>query len=265
MAPAQLARLRPQITALSALFEQPDAYTTALTALMEQYRSEIDFSASRITPNSLVKRLNIPEIITAQLGISYNHLCQVYPDQAVEIAEKVWNKEYFEYKEISILLLSKLDNNNQEHFFNFVNKNIHAETVTPIFAVLLENINANPSLRNDPRWQNIFEAWILSEELHLQKFGLKAITSLIAVNKQFPHPNMLNKIKPLLANPTLPFYSELLQLIEQLSITSLNETTALLISLGIQNPNPNMNKFIRKCLQFFPLSLSVKIKDSIQI
>ena len=82
MAPAQLSRLRPQITALASQFEDVDAYLLSLTALFKTYSSDIDIAASGITPHSLMPKLNIPMVVINQLEISFNHLGKTYPDQA---------------------------------------------------------------------------------------------------------------------------------------------------------------------------------------
>lgn len=265
MAPAQLARLRPQITALSTLFEQPDSYISALTALLQMYRSEIDFSTAGITPHSLIKRFNVPEIVITQLSISFNHLCHVFPDQAITIANRIWEKDQFEFKQIAILLLSNLEEPYRITFYNFVSRHLSSETENPVFSILLDTINSSEGLRNDPRWIEIIDGWIFSQETQLKKYGLRAMTDLVAAEKEFPRPQILSKLKPIFAESTLPLYGELLNLIGQLTEISVNETSAILISLGIQNPNPQTHKFIRKCLNFFPDELALRIKDSIRM
>ena len=265
MAPAQLSRLRPQITALSSLFEHPSAYIKSLENLLEKYQSDIDISSSRIESYSLIKRMNIPEIVISQLDISFNHLVRSYPEKAIEIAEAIWKNEHFEYKQIAFLLLSKLPINKVHVFFDSVDQWITHETETPVFHSLLETIRLNQSLSQNDRWIDKITSWAISDNIRLRKFGLIGFIDFIQAGKQYPPPELIKKFKVVFSNPNIKTNTETLELIKILASYSSNETAALLISLGINNPKPEVKKFIRKCLHLFPQSLAERIKNVSQI
>lgn len=263
MTTAQLSRLRPQINALSSLFEDPQSYIAGLTAMLNKYRNEADYSPTGITAHSLIARMNIPDIVITQLGISFNHLVKVYSDQAISIANQLWEKEYFEYKQLSILLLSKLPPERIEHFFNFITTQVHNESETPIFSASINAAHSVPIIRTDKRWHDLVLAWASANEVYIKKIGLQAIAELVSMDSNYPLPELLKSIKPIFIDPNITIRSELLDLVKSLIALSSNETAAFLISLSIQNPKPEMDKFVRKCLPFFPDSLAEKIKGSI--
>jgi len=260
MAPAQLSRLRPQISALSSLFEHPPIYIQSLTALLETYRSEIEVSVDGITPFIMIKKMNVPEVVISQLEVSFNHLVKIFPQQAVKIAKEIWNRDFFEYKRLSIQLLSRLSGDNLhifiDHLAQWVNKDIEA----PILTVILETARENPELRKDIRWLELITTWVSSNDIRLKKVGLRSINDLIKMENQFPDPVLINKFKPAFSNPGISIYAELIEVIQTMASLSLNETAAFLISLGVQNPEPETKKFIRKCAQFFPPTLAERIK-----
>jgi hypothetical protein len=265
MAPAQLSRLRPQISALSSLFEHPQTYIKSLTTLLEQYRSEIEVSADGISPHSLIKKMNVPEIVISQLIISFNHLVKTFPQQTIEIAKEIWNREYFEYKQLSIHLLSKLPGKELPIYLDHLAQWVKNDTEAPILTVILETARENPELQRDSGWLELISAWVASEDIRLKKIGLRSITDLIKMENQFPDPARIRKIRPAFSNPGISINLELMEITKLMASLSLNETAAFLISLGIQNPDPETKKFLRKCAQFFPPALSERIKSTAQV
>lgn len=263
MATAQLSRLRPQINALSSLYKDPQAYIAGLTAMLNKYRNEVDYSSAGITAHSLIARMNIPDIVITQLGISFNHLVKVYSDESITIANQLWEKEYFEYKQLSILLLSKLPPEQIEHFFNFITTKVNNESETPIFSAIIDTAHSVPIIRTDKRWHNLVIAWASANEVYIKKIGLQAMTELVLIESNYPFPELVKAIKPIFIDPNISIRSELLDLVKSLISLSSNETAAFLISLSIQNPKPEVDKFVRKCLPFFSDNLAEKIKNSI--
>ena len=265
MAPAQLSRLRPQISALSSLFEHPKRFINSLTALLEQYRSELEISADGISPHSLVKRMNVPEIVISQLILSFNHLVKIFPLQTIEIAKEIWNREFFEYKQLAIHLLSKLPGEELPTYLDHLTHCVNNETEGPILSVILETARENPELRRDIGWQELITAWVASDDIRLKKIGLRSITDLIKMENQFPNPTLIKKIRPAFSNPGISINLELMEIIKIMASLSLNETAAFLISLGVHNPDPETKKFLRKCAQFFPSELADRIKSAAQV
>lgn len=262
MSPAQLSRLRPQISALSSLFDKPEKYIDSLTKLLEKYRSDVDTSSDSISSYSMVSRLNVPDIVISQLEISYNHLVREYPQQTTEIANKIWDNEYFEYKQLALGLLSKLPISSLEKYFDFIQEKITEETETPIFSVILDIANSNLGIQKNESWLNILTSWVSSEDKRLKKIGLQAFLNLIRDQNQFPAPDQLKIIRPIFINPTLAINADLLELVEVLSDLSINEAAAFLISIGVQNPKPDVAKFMRKCAKFFPEPLFDRITNA---
>jgi hypothetical protein len=72
-------------------------------------------------------------------------------------------------------------------------------------------------------------------------------------------------IKPVFLNPYIAIQADLLDLVNILADYSINETAAFLIAIGVQNPNNDISKFLRKCAVFFPPPLSERIKNTSQL
>jgi len=265
MAPAQLSRLRPQIIALSSLFEQPHQYIKALVALLEKYRSEVDISTAGIKPHSLIRKLNIPQILTEQLGISFNHLCNQYPEEAIQIAKSIWDLDYFEYKQISLLLLSNLPNDFQDNFFSHILHDVTHESPSPIFSIILEIMEQDLDQENANNWLVIINSWLESEHLYLRKQGVRTLSKFLKARNQFLPPQISSSLSQIFSNPTISMQGELIELVKILSAISLNEAAALLISLGVQNPHKDTRVFLRKCAFLFPENIAKTIRETSHI
>jgi len=265
MSPAQLSRLRPQISALSSLFDQPEKYIDALTKLLEQYRNDVEPTSDGIQPYSLVKKLNVPGVVISQLDVSYNHLVKAHSQQTIEIAKTIWKCDYIEYKQLSLLLLSKLPEKFSDSYYSFITENISEESETPLYFFLVEIASKNSEIQQDHRWMNIFISWVVSPDKRLKKFGIQAAVDFIQSLKQYPSPEFMKLIKPVFLNPYIAIHADLLGLVNLLADYSINETAAFLISIGVQNPNNDISKFLRKCAVFFPPPLSERIKNTSQL
>ena len=260
MSPAQLSRLRPQISALSSLFEDPDSYIKSLSILLEKYQSDIGISADGISPYTLVKKFNVPEIVISQLGVSFNHLVKTYSIHAIEIAGKLWEKEQLEYKLLSLKILSKLPVESLDVYFDHIKNYIDADTDFYIFSSILDASRSNPSILGSSTWLNIIFEWASAQEARLKKIGIKAIREVIEKKEQYPPPQLMKRITPIFLSPSIAINGELYELVKVLAKLSINETTAFLISMGMINPNPDISKFLRKCAPLFPEALAEKVK-----
>lgn len=263
MAPAQLSRLRPQITALASQFEDVDTFLLSLTALLKEYSSDIDNAASGITPYSLMPKLNIPAVVINQMEISFNHLGKAHPNQAINIAERLWKRDQFEYKKIALLLLISLPLESLNKYFNNLGIWIDKDTEKLIIDVILEAAKKNSTIGSQVQWKELVFRWIGASDTRLKKFGLEAIANFIQSNPDYPLPEIFKRIEPVFSQPHITINADLIYLIEVLASNSVNETAAFLILLSIHNPNSDTCSFIRKCLPVFPDFLAEKIKETL--
>jgi hypothetical protein len=181
------------------------------------------------------------------------------------IAEELWSREYFEYKQLSLLLLSRLPSEQLDGFFDHIAHALTSDTESPILSVVLELARSKPEIRFDDRWLRIITVWASADDTHLKKFGLKAMADFMNGNSQIPLPDIFKVIKPVFSNPNIAINSELLNLTRELVSHSINETAAFLISVGIQYPTPEVRKFIRRCTPLFPDPAASQIRESIQV
>ena len=265
MPSVQLERLRPQINAIVTQYENSEMFTRSLISLLKSYSEDIDHSPSQIRAYSLTPRLNVPQVVLNQLEISLKHLARTFPSHTKSIIEKLWEQQYFELKAISLILLSNLDVQEKDFYFEKINKWVDAEIEEPIITVIFENAFANKDIFTSEQWLILVNKWLYSKNNRIQKIGIKAVAGLINSDAYHNLPAILRLIEPILSKPHVSINKDLTTLIHTLIKASQPETAAFLIHLSVMYPKPEVHALIRKCLPFFDQYYSSQISNKITI
>ena len=265
MPSVQLERLRPQINAVVTQYENSEMFTRSLISLLKSYSEDIDYSPSQIRAYSLTPRLNVPQVVLNQLEISLKHLARTFPSHTKSIIEKLWEQQYFELKTISLILLSNLEVQEIDFYFEKINGWVDAEIEEPIIAVIFENAFANKDIFASEQWLTLTERWLYSKNIRIRKIGIKAIAGLINTDTYHNLPAIFHLIEPMLSKPYVSINKDLIKLIHSLIKTSQPETAAFLIHLSVMYPKPEVHALIRKCLSFFDQYYSSQISNKITI
>jgi hypothetical protein len=263
MPSVQLERLRPQINAIVLQYENCNLFTSSLIALLESYSGEIDHSPTKISPFSIIPRMNVPMVVLSQLEISLKHLAKIFPDQTKMIVKEIWDYGFFETKKIALFLLSNLPAHKSHSFFEEIEAWVKDDIELPILLEILENINNSITLSQDPEWMRLIGTWLSSKIERLNKIGLKALINHIQTNPIKDLPSVFQIIEPLLSDPHISINNELLELVKTLIEVSQAETAAFLIHLSVMYATKETLSFIRKCLSMFDPYFASEIKRKI--
>ena len=265
MPSVQLERLRPQINAIVTQYENSEIFTKSLISLLKSYSEDIDYSPSQIRAFSLTPRLNVPQVVLNQLEISLKHLARTFPSPTKSIIEKLWEQEYFEPKTLALILLSNLDAQENDFYFEKINKWVDEDIEEPIITVVFENAFANKDIFASEQWLTLAEKWLYSKNDRIRKIGFRAITSLIDADVHQNLPAMFRLVEPMLSKPHVLINKDLTTLIHSLIKASQPETAAFLIHLSVMVPKPEVYALIRKCLPFFDQYYSSQVSNKITI
>jgi hypothetical protein len=265
MPSVQLERLRPQINAITSQYEDSELFIKSLIALLKSYSGEIDESSSQISPYSIIPRMNIPQVVLNQLEISLKHLAHKFPDQTKIIAENLWEQNYFEIKEIAIILISNLPAKENNYYFEKIEAWVDEEIEQPIINSIFEKTNKIVEMAQDTQWMLLIETWLSSKIERMQKIGLIALTNRIRLDTQKNLPVVFRLVEPLLSDPHVSINNDLLKLVGSLISASEPETAAFLIHLAAIYPKPEIFSFIRKCLPLFDQYFASEIKKLLTI
>jgi hypothetical protein len=263
MPSVHLERLKPQINAITSHYENSDLFTNSLIALLESYSGEIDFSPTKISPFSIVPRMNVPIVVLSQLEISLKISVKLFPEQTKMIVRNLWNYGFFESKKLAIFLLSNLPSIESNSIFKEIEMWVKDDIEYPILSEIFANINNVNILSQDPQWMRLIGTWLSSKTERLNKIGIKALINHIQTNPIKDLPAIFHSIEPLLSNPHISINTELLQLIKSLIILSQAETAAFLIHLSVMNKTKENYSFIRKCLPLFDTYFVSEIKKKL--
>ena len=261
MSPVQIEKLRPQINALAAQFETSEVFITSLESLFESYRAELELSSNSFTAYALIPSLNIPEVVLNQLEIIINHKAPLFPEQSKDIAEQLWKKEILEFKQIALIITTRLFTADSSWFLYRINDWVNEDTPQPIIDLLLSGIRKNGQILNHSGWEKLMAGWLNFDSVRLNKIGLTAITDK-AIQKEFQDlPDIFKAVENIFAQPSMALSKEMHYFVNQLIKKSEPEISAFLIHMSIMHPTPPLTKFIRKCLPAFSKEFQVEIAN----
>jgi len=264
MPSVQLERLRPQINAITPHYENCDLFIKSLIALLESYKGEVDSSSTKISPYSIIPRMNIPMVVLNQLEISLKHLAKIYPDQTKIIAKNLWEQGFFETKKIGVFLVTNLPSHENFAYFRIIEDWIDEDIEQPIILEIFKNISKTKGLYQDPQWLLLIETWLSSKIERFQKIGLYALGYHIRSSTVKNLPVIFRLVEPLLSEPHFSINNELINSVESLIEASQPETAAFLIHLAAIYSKPEMFSLIRKCLPMFDPYFASDIKRKVK-
>lgn len=265
MPSVQLERLRPQINAIIAQYEHSDMFTRSLMSFLKSYRGNIDSSSYKVNAYTTIPRLHVPQVVLNQLEISLKYLAHTNPSQTKPIIEKLWDQKYFEPKKMALILLSNLNAQEYDFYFEKINLWVDSDIEEPIINVIFENAKRNKEFFTSKQWFNIVEKWLSSKENRLQKIGLTAIRAIIDSNLYPNLPVIFRLVEPLLSKPHVSINKNLITLVNSLIEASQPETAAFLIHLSVMYPKPEVYALIRKCISFFNQENAAEISKRLAI
>lgn len=256
-------RVKPQIKALEAHINNADTFINSLHSLLRMYSAEKKMNSFSFD-TSKTPSFQIPKIIFSEIDSSLKKIAKIYPQQAIQIAEKLWNDEFLEPKIFAITILSGLPTTYQEDVLNFFEDWVNSKIDDELFKELISVISAKLNKTNNQRWLQFIGNWVMSDVLDVRKNGLLALGELV-IHKSFQDfPKVFSLITPIFSQPDLFVQKDLLAFTEILAKRTQPETASFLIMLIEVYPSKDVFSFVRKCLAFFDDFFQDEIKRALR-
>lgn len=247
MAPVELSRLKPQITALMLQHEDCDRFMHYLVALMEDYRDKTKpHFLQRI---SLLPTFNIPTIVKSELESAFIELAIKEGDSTLPIADALWDFNSYETKIFAITILANIESQDHHQLVGRLAIWIDPKVDPVLISELLNRSIKNLRILENDAFYKLIAQWLGSKEKEIKRTGLKSI-SLIIASKGFTYlPEIFRLLDPVIEQPDFQVRSDMLFLIRNLINYSQAETASFLFSKYQLIQNENTKIFIRKCVQ----------------
>ena len=251
MPPVQLARLRPQVNTLMNQYQDEGLFEKTLLLIFEKYTEKRSATNAWLRPDPGMPSYDLSPLVMNELENAFESMAKLHPQEAIRLADRIWQQTYYEPKRLAILTLAALRPPHSEAFFQRIEQWIPAGLEDCLISELIEQISRLPETVTSERWIGLVHTWLYAEDKNLAKIGMRAVSKLVE-NTGFQNlPLVFDLIEPLYAQPKIALQKNLGALTRVLIERSQPETAAFLISLVDLHPSPPVSALVRKLLPLF--------------
>lgn len=260
MAIIQIPRLRSQINAIAAHFDNSGTFISALKSLLNIYSGNKHFPLLLENSPQGLHYYDLAEVVMAELESAFIGLSRNHPLEAIEIADLMWQEPVFEMKKLAVITVSHLGDNYGEYFVQRMDEWIAEDLDEKLLNEILAESQHLPFLVTSKKWLELINNWLNSSSRKMVKNGLKALGQLISRKDFQDMPFVFGLMFPIFSQSDFALQKNLIDFTRLMAEKSQSETASFLISLGEIYPDNQVKAFIRKCLPFFDEFFQKEIK-----
>jgi hypothetical protein len=261
MPAAELSKLKAQINAISTQFEEPPIFLHSVLALMELYSDQHYKPGDLSGVRHLIPEYRLPALVIQQLSISLSELTVVKPVPATQIMDALWKNKYFEPRLIAAIMLRSLPTHPIEPLIERIRNWMDPEIDNDLITALLNSCHRLFTVENMGVWLDLIQFWLGLDNVGSVKIGLRALQVILNDPKFANIEKIFPLIEPAMLNPNSALQRDQYSLIESLNNYSEMETTAFLRSILTRTSDPEVIRFIRRCLPLLAPESQVIIRS----
>lgn len=259
MPAVDLARLRKQCVALADAFDRPQECARLVQETLEYYVNLTVRTRQAIAPSSVLPSYHTPPLVLRQIEDELGPLAEARPEQALALADALWDAGTLETRLIAASLLGR---------------------VTPRAERLLARLTAWTSQVRDPDvrarlltvslarlrreapdvFLTLIGEWLHPARQHLWSNGLQALLPLIRDRDYENLPPVFTAVGPVIEAAPARLQDEIAEVIRALHQASPVETTFFLKQLLAQSENPLLPVMLRRILPDLPAPLADSLR-----
>jgi hypothetical protein len=264
MPAAELSKMQAQISAISTQFNQPRTFVNNLLILMEQYQDRISQIGDVAKINVIMRAYHIPSVMLNQLEFDLAKKASKYSEDALEIADLLWEDKHYEARLMAIVLLGNIHQDSSrattERLLKWINPNLDNNLLAALFSIGTQQLRSG----NMDIWRGLIQQWLRNENEEFYKIGLQALKALIDDPYFEDFPFIFKSLEGMILHLSIPNQNQLLKILETLVHRLPLETVAFLHSMLNMSNTRIMKQFIRRCLPLFDKTVQNDLKVSLK-
>lgn len=256
----ELARLKKQTAQLADLFGQPDDFVRALHGTLDFYVNRSLREVDSAAPASVLDTYRTPEVVLRQIEIELAPLAASNPDQALELADRLWDEGWLETRLLAASLLGKLTPREERLLPRLTawTKQVRDPSVR---AALLSTSLVRIRKETPDRFLVLVGEWMNPERPRMWSNGIQALLPLI----EDPHFHNLPPVFDLLAHVVQAapgtLQADFVNLFSALYRVSPSETVYFLRQVIENSSTPMTVTTLRRISPSLPRGLADALRD----
>jgi len=248
-------RLQKQIQLCFARQSNVESFVTAIKDLLESYSDHTYRPGEMATLPSSLRSYHVPQPLIRVLKKELASLTQSQPEQALAIANELWEQPILECKDLAISILENLPLEMENELFRmaeqWVSTCIHNELIESIARHI-----TNPIRTKQPATLIVqAQKWIVDERLNVRRFGFLVLEQISLSISFSDLPLLFKAISPYLNRCPAQIYPDIVSICNNLIAKSPKEMAYLMHTALVENPSADARKLIKSCLRTFPIEL----------
>ena len=229
-------------------------------SLLEVHANLAYRAGQDIQRKSSISKYHLAPIVNHHIQNQFSSLAKNKPELALEYADQLWTKDYYEMKYFAAIILGSLPKELEPEILNrFIDWGSRT-TEREIHQVLFQFGTQNIRQSSTNKWLETIQTWVDSSEIANAITAIYALQTLVSDAAFQNLPKVFKIITPLFSIKNRKITATLTSLIEDLAATNPVETAHYLSNLLLSSSYLATRQIVRKNLKFFPPSDQKKLR-----
>ncbi len=257
-----LAKLNAQAALLADLFNQPAAFIRELREVLESYVNRTLRTKDAVAPSSTLPTYRTPNVILRRIESELSPLAKKDADQALELADELWDVGYLETHLLAAFLLGHIS---PEEDRLLARLTVWTQKVRDanVRTSLLTHSLARLRKENPKEFLALVTEWLYPHREQFWNNGLQALLPLVESPNFENLPPIFNLIEPIIIAAPTHLQKDIQNIVTALYQDAPTETSYFLKNLIKKSENPQTKILLRRILPSLPLPLQKKIKKEL--
>jgi len=258
-----LARLRKQANRLADFFFLPEDFIHQMRKILEYYINYSMRHKDPVAPGSTLPTFRTPKVVLRHLENELNVLAVENPQQALELADRLWDEGYLETRQIAAFLLGRIPPQ-EEYLLARLTAWTQQVRDPGIRATLLTTSLKRMREEMPDDFLILISEWLHPARQRLWSNGIQALLPLITNPKFENLPPIFELTRPIIEAAPGAMQTDLKDLIKAFFRASKTETIFYLREIIESSDNPLTVVTLRRILPSLPTELQTELIELVR-
>ena len=254
-----LARLRKQANRLADFFFLPEDFLKQLRDVLEFYVNHSLRQKEDIAPGSNLPTFRTPAMVIRQIENAIGPIAKENPDNALELADRLWDEGYIETRMLAAFLLSCIPPQ-EERLLARLTAWTGQVRDPSVRSALLTTSLARMRMETPADFLVLISEWLHPARQGLWSNGLQALVPMITDPEYENLPPIYALVRPVIESAPGTLQIDLANLVNALYLASPSETEYYLREIVETSTNPLTIVTLRRILDLFHPELQSRLR-----
>jgi len=258
-----LARLKKQSAQLADLFDQPEAFLRALRDTLDFYVNRSLRAVDTVAPSSVLETYRTPSVIIKQIETDLAPLAAANPDQALDLADRLWDEGWLETRLVAASLLGRIPPQEQRLLPRLTAWTMQVRDPS-VRAALLTTSLVRLRRETPENFLLLVSEWLNPERPRLWANGIQALLPLIQDPDYHNLPPVFDILAYVIESAPGTLQSEFIDQFQALYNVSPTETTYFLRQILTNSRTSMTATTLRRISPSLPPGLAEALRDLVK-